>query len=122
VPPRPSSVAPTPLRSPTPAGGAPITLPATPVGLARVEAPVVQPSVEPAPLWRDWYVYQADGRHIGPLSTETLARAWLNRQVPQGVCVGAAGDGRWWPLEAVSELMEAARALQAPGPASYSAP
>jgi hypothetical protein len=80
-------------------------------------APAVPSGAPPALLWRDWYVYQPDGRHIGPLTTDTLARAWLNRQVPQGACVGAAGDGRWWPLEAVTEVMEAARAIQS-GPAS----
>jgi len=114
-------VAPTPLRTPVPAtppAVAPITLPATPVAVPGAEAPVEPSSVAPAPLWRDWYVYQPDGRHIGPLSTDTLARAWLNRQVPQGVCVGAAGDGRWWPLEAVPEVMEAVRAIQS-APASF---
>lgn len=120
LPPHPTSVAPTPLRTPVPPrpAAAPITLPSTPVAMYGADASAVPPGAPPSLLWRDWYVYQADGRHIGPLSTDTLARAWLNRQVPQGACVGAAGDGRWWPVEAVTEVMEAARAIQS-APASF---
>jgi len=90
----------------------PITLPATHVSYPVAPASVRPPSELAVVPWRDWYVYQANGQHIGPLSTETLARAWLSGKVPQGVFVGALGDSQWWPLEGVPELMNAARAVQ----------
>jgi hypothetical protein len=65
------------------------------------------------PLSRDWYVYQADGRHIGPVSTSFLARGLLARQVPHDVYVGAAGDPSWRPLGQVAEIMDAVRAFEA---------
>jgi hypothetical protein len=84
-------------------------------------APAPSPSTAPAPLVasspplsRDWYVYQPDGRHIGPVSTWFLARGWLTRQVPQDVYVGAAGEPQWRPLGQVPEIMDAVRALQLP--------
>jgi hypothetical protein len=66
------------------------------------------------PLSRDWYVYQADGRHIGPVSTWFLARGWLAGQVPRDIFVGTAGEAQWRPLGQVEEIMEAVRALQVP--------
>lgn len=65
------------------------------------------------PLSRDWYVYQPDGRHIGPLSTSFLARGWLARQVPRDVFVGAAGEPQWRPLGQVPEIMDAVREMEA---------
>lgn len=64
------------------------------------------------PLSRDWYVYQPDGRHLGPLSTTFLARGWITGQIPRDVYVGAAGDPNWRPLAHVQEVMEAASAIQ----------
>ena len=75
-------------------------------------APPRMPSLPPS---RDWYVYSPDGRHIGPLSTDTLARAWLGRKVPVGAWVGATGEQQWWPLDAVPEILDAARVIQASG-------
>jgi len=85
----------------------------TPVA-AAVPAPMALVSSRP-PLSRDWYVYQPDGRHIGPVSTWFLARGWLARQVPHDVFVDAAGEAQWIPLGQAQEIMEAVRALQAPG-------
>jgi hypothetical protein len=88
---------------------------------ATVETPAHPASIQPAfspyftsaPLSRDWYVYQADGRHLGPLSTEFLARGWVARQVPRDIWVGAAGEAGWRPIAQVPEIMEAVRALEA---------
>jgi hypothetical protein len=85
----------------------------TPVAAAVPPPMEVVPSSPP--LSRDWYVYQPDGRHIGPVSTWFLARGWLARQVPHDVFVGAAGEAQWIPLGQAQEIMEAVRALQAPG-------
>lgn len=103
IPPRPLSVPPLP-----------ITLPMTPV--ASVASPPMELVAAGPPLSRDWYVYQPDGRHIGPLSTWFLARGWVARQVPHDVFVGAAGEPQWRPLGQVAEIMDAVRALQAPPP------
>lgn len=107
IPPRPLSVPPQP-----------ITLPMTPVSQAPAapwssQAPASLVASSP-PLSRDWYVYQPDGRHIGPVSTWFLAKGWLAGNVPQNVFVGAAGEPQWRPLGQVTEIMEAVRALQAP--------
>lgn len=75
-------------------------------------APVPMDLLAGAPLSRDWYVYQPDGRHIGPVSTTFLARNWLSGQVPRDVFVGAAGDPSWRPLWQVIEIMDAVNALQ----------
>jgi hypothetical protein len=88
---------------------------------ATIETPAHPPSVPPvfapyatsAPLARDWFVYQPDGRHLGPLSTDFLARGWVARQVPHDIFVGAAGEAGWRPISQVAEIMEAVRALEA---------
>ncbi len=117
-----SPIPPRPLSAPP----APITLPATPIASvlrdqARTEempahppsvAPVFAPYVTSAPLSRDWYVYMADGRHLGPLSTDFLARGWVAGQIPQNIFLGTAGEAGWRPIVQVPEIMEAARALQ----------
>jgi hypothetical protein len=74
---------------------------------------VVRPSRAPSsPPPRDWWVYQPDGKHIGPLSTESLARACLEDKVPRNAYVGATGESSWWPLAPTIELLLAARALE----------
>lgn len=108
IPPRPLSVPPTP-----------ITLPMTPVASVAPPAPTPAPMelvASSPPLSRDWYVYQPDGRHIGPVSTWFLARGWVARQVPHDIYVGTAGESQWRPLGQVEEIMNAVRALQAPMP------
>jgi hypothetical protein len=88
---------------------------------ATVETPAHPPSVPPvfapyatnAPLSRDWYVYQRDGRHLGPLSTDFLARGWVARQIPRDIFVGTAGEASWRPIGQVEEIMGAVRALEA---------
>jgi hypothetical protein len=90
-------------------------------GHATVETPMHPASVPPvfapyptnAPLARDWYVYQADGRHLGPLSTDFLARGWVARQIPHDIFIGCAGEAGWRHIGQVPEIMEAVRALQA---------
>ena len=53
---------------------------------------------------KDWFVYQADGNHIGPVSTELLARGVLAGKVPRDAHVGAHGDPQWYPLLSVPEI------------------
>ncbi|HEY6464331.1 MAG TPA: hypothetical protein VIY73_29390 [Polyangiaceae bacterium] len=117
-------IRPTPLRTPVPprplsVAPSPITLPSTPVNGFETDAAHGPRSQAPSgvfasspPLSRDWYVYQPDGRHLGPVSTTFLARGWLTRQVPRDVYVGAAGEPHWRPLVQVQEIMEAARAME----------
>jgi hypothetical protein len=76
-------------------------------------APVFAPYATTAPLSRDWYVYQHDGRHLGPLSTDFLARGWVARQIPRDIYVGTAGEAGWRPIAQVPEIMEAVQALEA---------
>ncbi|MGD0525088.1 MAG: GYF domain-containing protein [Polyangiaceae bacterium] len=104
IPPRPLSVPPTP-----------ITLPMTPVATLAPPSPMELVTSTP-PLSRDWYVYQPDGRHIGPVSTWFLARGWVACQVPHDIYVGTAGEPQWRPLGQVEEIMNAVRALEAPTP------
>src|SRR5688500_8771734 len=61
---------------------------------------------------KDWYVYQADGNHIGPVSTDLLARGLLAGKVPRDAHVGAMGDAKWQPLLEVAEIQAATRALE----------
>jgi hypothetical protein len=85
----------------------------TPVATTPAPAPFpAPPPINTAPE-RDWYVYQPDGRHIGPVSTWFLARGWLERKVPHDVFVGTVGEPQWRPLGQVTEIMEAVRTLQA---------
>lgn len=116
-------IAPTPLRTPLPprplavtpstAPPAPPPLPAS-APIDAAPAPVsMKPSRPPSvPPPRDWWVYQPNGQHIGPLSTASLARAWLANELPRDAYVGAAGDRQWWPLAPALEILEAARALE----------
>lgn len=43
----------------------------------------------------DWFVYQHDGKHLGPLSTEAVADAILTGKLRPDVWVGAPGGSRW---------------------------
>ena len=70
------------------------------------------PSYSAPPVARDWYLYMADGRHLGPLSTDFLARGWLTGQIPPNMYVGTAGEPGWYPLAQIPEIMDAVRALQ----------
>jgi len=112
-----SPIRPSPPRTPIPPRPpavplTPITLPMTPV--AAVAPAPTELAAASTTLSRDWYVYQSDGRHLGPVSTWFLARGWVARQVPHDIFVGAAGDPQWRPLGQVEEIMDAVRALQAP--------
>jgi hypothetical protein len=70
------------------------------------------PAYSAPPVARDWYLYMADGRHLGPLSTDFLARGWLTGQIPPNMYVGTAGEPGWYPVAQVPEIMDAVRALQ----------
>lgn len=117
---------PSPSYAPAPPSGyasgyVPVAANAAGAAHATIETPMHPPSVPPvfapyatnAPLSRDWYVYQADGRHLGPLSTDFLARGWVARQVPHDIFVGTAGHAGWLHITQVPEIMEAVRALEA---------
>jgi hypothetical protein len=109
-------IAPTPLRTPLPPRPAvsPSEAPTVSQSVPALAAPVVpkaprMPSLAPS---RDGYVYQPDGRHIGPLSTTSLARAWLENQLPRDAYIGASGSKEWWPLGPALEILEAARVIE----------
>jgi hypothetical protein len=61
---------------------------------------------------KDWYVYQASGNHIGPVSTDLLARGIIAGKVPRDAHVGARGDTQWYPLLSVPDIQQAIAALQ----------
>ena len=89
------------------------------VGANAPKSGVVAPD-RAAWLWKesgmkDWYVFQTDGHHIGPVSTELLARGIVAGKVPEGAHVGAVGDAQWWPLRQVAEITHAVEALRASG-------
>lgn len=105
-------IRPSPPRTPIPPR--PLSIPAPPPTLPSTPVAACAPVVAPGPS-RDWYVYQPDGRHIGPVSTSFLARGWVARQVPHDLYVGAPGEPGWRPLGQVPEIMDAVRELEAPG-------
>lgn len=61
---------------------------------------------------KDWYVYQADGNHIGPVSTDLLARGIIAGKVPRDAHLGARGDTQWYPLLSIPEIQQAIASLQ----------
>ena len=83
---------------------------------ASTTPPSAHRSSAPSPQWTTyWYVYQADGLHVGPLSTELVARGVLTGRIHVGTHVGAAGGMQWWPLHHVAEIMYAVEALRSSG-------
>lgn len=61
---------------------------------------------------KDWYVYQADGNHIGPVSTDLLARGIIAGKVPRDAHLGARGDTQWYPLLSIPEIQQTIASLQ----------
>ncbi len=43
----------------------------------------------------DWFVYQPDGVHLGPFSTEIIAAAIMSARLSRQVWLGAPGGHRW---------------------------
>jgi hypothetical protein len=68
----------------------------------------------------EWYVYQPNGEHIGPVSTELLARAMVGGKIPPDAHIGAKGDAHWQVIAEVAEIQAAVAAYnqQAPAPVS----
>lgn len=60
----------------------------------------------------DWFVYQADGNHIGPVTTDALARGIIAGKVPQDAHVAARGGAQWFPFASVPEIQQALAGLQ----------
>lgn len=98
------------LRDPQEGAGAPATH-----REFGASAPPPPYRTEPPPPTTYWYVYQADGLHIGPLSTELVARGVLTGKIHTGAHVGAAGGMQWWPLLHVAEISYAVDGLRSSG-------
>ena len=65
----------------------------------------------------EYYVYQPNQQHAGPMSADDVARAVVTRKIPEGAQYAAVGDTAWGPLEAFQELANAVKALStAPSP------
>jgi len=64
----------------------------------------------------DWFVYQAAGNPVGPVSTDLLARGILAGKVPRESHVAAMGDSRWFPALAVPEITDALRKIESQPP------
>ena len=54
-----------------------------------------------------WLVYQAEGTHVGPVTTELLVRGLAAGRVPKDAHVALAGSTQWQPVMAVGELVTA---------------
>jgi hypothetical protein len=63
-----------------------------------------------------WFVYQGEGSHVGPVSTDLLVRGIAAGRVPQDAHVAMAGSTEWKPLMTVSELVIALEALDEDAP------
>jgi hypothetical protein len=65
-----------------------------------------------------FYVYQADGHHVGPLAADELASGIAQGKIRRDAYAGAVGDARWQPIleiGAVSQALErASRPSQPP--------
>ena len=58
-----------------------------------------------------WLVYQAEGEHVGPVTTELLVRGLATGRVPRDARVAPAGTTRWQPVMTIGELAAALDAL-----------
>ena len=64
-----------------------------------------------------WYVYDSAGQHVGPVTTDLLARGIAAGKVSREAHVGAVGTASWHPVLQVPEVMHALqRAESAPPP------
>jgi hypothetical protein len=90
--------------------------PPRPPAAQKIEPPTVAPNdgawLLAKPGMKDWYVFQADGNHIGPISTDLLARGVIAGKVQREAHVGARGDTQWYPLLSVPEIQQAIAGLQ----------
>ncbi len=55
----------------------------------------------------DWFIHQAGGNHIGPVSSELIVRGVQAGKVPADAYVAAQSGGGWVPLSSVPELAAA---------------
>jgi hypothetical protein len=56
-----------------------------------------------------YYLFQADGKHLGPVTADVLARDAVAGKLPQDAHVGVAGGNTWQPMTSVPEIQEALR-------------
>lgn len=54
-----------------------------------------------------WYVYDSAGQHVGPVTTDLLARGIAAGKVSREAHVGAVGTTSWHPVHQVPEVMHA---------------
>lgn len=63
-----------------------------------------------------WYVYNPTGNHVGPVTTDLLARGIVAGRVPRDSHVGAVGSGSWVPAFDVPEVAQAVRRVESTPP------
>ena len=68
-----------------------------------------------------WYVYDSAGKHVGPVTTDLLARGIVAGKVPREAHVGAVGSASWLPVLEVPEVVLAVRRAESIPPPSPSA-
>jgi hypothetical protein len=61
----------------------------------------------------EYYVYQPNQQHAGPMTADEVARGVVTRKIPEGAQFAAVGDTAWGPLEGFAELADAVKALNA---------
>jgi hypothetical protein len=66
----------------------------------------IHPSIGPIQYW----VFSADGKHVGPVSAELIARGVAAGKVPEDAFVAPAGTTAWVQIGSVPEIAEAMRA------------
>jgi hypothetical protein len=54
-----------------------------------------------------WFVYQGEGSHVGPVSTDLLVRGITAGRVPKDAHVAMAGSSAWAPLMTIEEIVVA---------------
>ena len=55
----------------------------------------------------EWFIYQPGGNHIGPVTTELVARGVQAGKVPKDAYVAIQSGGGWVPISSVPEIMAA---------------
>jgi hypothetical protein len=58
---------------------------------------------------KEWYIYQASGSPVGPVTTDQIARGLIAGKVPRDAYIAAQGDPQW---QAVSSVVEVGAAVQ----------
>ena len=63
----------------------------------------------------DWYIYQVNGNHVGPVPTDLLVRGIVAGKVPRDSHITSPGDIQWHQLLTVPEVTQALGDLERSG-------